>query len=319
MALCGRCGTDIASTLLSCPACQSLVHEQQLTTLARQAEQATADARPTEALTHWRAALELLPPDSRQYQSILQKIQTLSQHVKKGSGRKAVGVGAVGAVLLSLLAKGKLLLLGLGKASTVFSMLLSLGVYWAAWGWKFAVGVVASIYIHEIGHVAALQRYGIKASAPMFIPGVGAFVQMKQSLATRHEDAVVGLAGPWWGLATAVACYGIFMLSGAKIWAAIAHTGAWLTLFNLLPTWQLDGSRGFQALARRQRWGVVAMMVVLWMVTHEGLLILLALVSGWRALERADTNDGDQHIFFQYLALLTATSLLSMMTPPAMR
>src|SRR3989454_12639768 len=79
-------------------------------------------------------------------------------------------------------------------------MLLSAGVYWAAWGWKFALGVVLSIYVHEMGHVQALQRYGIKATAPMFIPGVGAVVRLKQYPASPREDARVGLAGPLGGL-----------------------------------------------------------------------------------------------------------------------
>lgn len=63
-------------------------------------------------------------------------------------------------VLAFLLTKGKLLLLGFTKGSTFISMLLFLGVYRAAWGWKFAAGFVASIYVHEMGHVAMLQRFG---------------------------------------------------------------------------------------------------------------------------------------------------------------
>src|SRR5207253_6984080 len=69
--------------------------------------------------------------------------------------KRAGGLAAIGALVLSLLAKGKLLLLGLTKASTVLTMILSMGVYWSAYGWKFAVGLVISIYIHEMGHVAA--------------------------------------------------------------------------------------------------------------------------------------------------------------------
>src|SRR5207302_3963478 len=96
---------------------------------------------------------------------------------------------------LFLLTKGKLLLLGLTKATTFFSMLLSLGVYWAAWGWKFALGLVLSIYIHEMGHVFALRRLGFKASAPMFIPGLGALIRLRQHPANPREDAEIGLAG----------------------------------------------------------------------------------------------------------------------------
>ena len=81
----------------------------------------------------------------------------------------ATGVGAVGLMFW----KVKALFLGLTKGTTLLSMLLSLGVYWAMWGWKFALGLVLSIYVHEMGHVITLRRYGFKASAPMFIPGFG--------------------------------------------------------------------------------------------------------------------------------------------------
>ena len=73
-------------------------------------------------------------------------------------------------------------------------MLASLGVYWAVYGGPFAAGLIGSIYIHEMGHVAALRRFGIAASAPMFIPGFGAIIRSRQRLSNAHEEARVGLA-----------------------------------------------------------------------------------------------------------------------------
>src|SRR5262249_16684796 len=172
-------------------------------------------------------------------------------------------------VLVFLLTKAKLLVFGLTKVTTLFSMLLSLGVYWTQWGWQFALGLVISIYIHEMGHVAALQRFGIPATAPMFIPGLGAFVRLRQYPATPQEDARVGLAGPLWGLGAALAAYVVFLATGWSSWAAIARVGAWINLFNLLPVWQLDGSRGFRALSRGQRWLAVLALALLWYVTCE--------------------------------------------------
>src|SRR6185369_768538 len=104
------------------------------------------------------------------------------------------------AVLL-LLGKGKLLLVGLTQAKTLLSIAIALGVYTMAYGWKFALGLIASLYVHEMGHVAWLRRYGIPASAPMFVPGLGAFVRLKSHPPTPAQDARVGLAGPVWGAA----------------------------------------------------------------------------------------------------------------------
>src|SRR5262249_44637075 len=160
-------------------------------------------------------------------------------------------------VLAFLVTKGKLLLVGLTQASTFFSMLLSLGLYWTQWGWKFAVGLVISIYIHEMGHVEALRRYGIRATAPMFIPMLGAVGRMKQYPAEPREDARVGLAGPLWGTAAALSALLVSLVTRWTAFAAIARAGAWINLFNLLPVWQLDGGRGFRAMSRGQRWLVV--------------------------------------------------------------
>ena len=239
---------------------------------------------------------------------------------------KALGVGGAAALLLwkfkfavgFLLTKGKLLLLGLTKASTVFSMLLSIGVYWAAFGWKFALGLVLSIYVHEMGHVAMLVRYGMKASAPMFVPGLGALILLRQHPASAREDARIGLAGPVWGLAAAAVCWGVSLATGWPSWAAIAKVGAWLNLFNLIPVWQLDGSRGFRALSRGQRWMVAGAMGAMFFLTADGLLALLGIVAAGRAMVEKEgvSNEGDRGAFYTFVALVVALSAMSQIPVP---
>ncbi len=220
-------------------------------------------------------------------------------------------------LLVLLATKGKLLLLGLTKTSTVFSMFLSLGVYWTAWGLPFAAGVVVAIYVHEIGHVAALRRLGIRAGAPMFVPGLGAAVRLKQIPASAREDARVGLAGPIWGLAAAAGAYAAHGLTGWAALAAIARVSAWINLFNLLPVWQLDGSRGFRALARPGRWLCVALMLGIWAATEEALFALLALVGGLRACAPGETERSDRRALGEFLFLLAALGLLCTIEVPA--
>lgn len=335
--ICPQCSTQIAPTLLSCPRCQRLVHTEKLNHLAREAERLTQQRDLSGALTTWRDALELLPPGSRQHQIVLAWIKNLSGQVdqetapastsrtpalrqastQKKTGMQAAGLGAIGLLLwkfkfavIFVLTKLKFLLLGLTKASTLFSMLLSFGVYWAAWGWTFALGLVLSIYVHEMGHVFALRRLGIRATAPMFIPGFGAMVRLKQYPADPHEDARIGLAGPLWGLGAAVAAFAVFLISGGLYWAAIARVGAWINLFNLLPVWQLDGGRGFRALSRAQRWLVVASLAVMFVLTNEGLLLLLLLAAGFRALQKTDAPASDRLALLQFIFLGVTLSLL---------
>jgi Zn-dependent protease len=303
---CPQCATELPPNLLVCPSCRALVHSAELKTLAAQAEAETAAGRLTEALTHWRRALELLPPNSAQHTAITQKVNQIVLHLdktggapapaKKGFGNKGWALGIV-ALLISVLSKGKALLFGLTKASTFFSMLLSIGVYWNVFGWKLAVGLIISIYIHEIGHVYLLHRYGIKATAPMFIPGLGALIRQKQYPASPYEDARVGLAGPIWGLAAAGACYVIHLATGYQIYAAIAQWGALINLFNLLPVWQLDGSHAFRALSKTERIAIAALCALMAWVTAQGFLWLIALVGGFRAFQKDAPQKGELRSF----------------------
>lgn len=322
---CDVCGTEVAPGLLSCPGCQRLVHADALKALAAQAAAAAEHGDAPAELDAWRASLDLIPPHARQYAQIVGKVDALSRAVastgaappppESGAWKWLAGLGTAGlalwklkALILLLLTKGKLLIFGLTKASTLFSMLLSMGVYATAWGVWFAVGVVLSIYVHEMGHVFALRTFGVPASAPMFVPGLGAFVRMRQAPLTPHVDARVGLAGPQWGLVAAIAAYAGGVTAG-PMWTAIAHTGAWLNLFNLLPVWHLDGSRAFSALSRAQRWMAVTAIMLGWLISHDGLLPLLAIVAVVRAVGDAP-EEADHGVLAWYAGLVLALSAI---------
>jgi len=209
-----------------------------------------------------------------------------------------------------LLGKGKLLLLGLTKAGTVLSMLLAFGVYWTAWGMWFALGFVLSIYVHEMGHVAALRRFGLEATAPMFVPGLGAFIRLRGRQLSPYQNARIGLAGPVWGLGAAVAALAVGRFGGGPMWLAIAHTGAWLNLFNLMPVWQLDGNRGFAALTRTQRIIVTLTFGAAWLMTGDGLIVLLAIVSAARAFEAHAPEDPDRGALFKFVGVVLALAVV---------
>lgn len=347
--LCPECGTQVAAALRSCPRCRRLVHAEEFKRLAAEAEEASRGGATARARDAWRSALNLLPEGSRQYQLVRARVEELSRKVEtegpsspavegpspaprpepiaaRSSLRKAAGgLGAAGlfiwkfkVVLGFVLTKGKLLLLGLTKSSTLFSMLLSLGAYWAAFGWIFAFGLVASIYVHEMGHVAALHRLGIRASAPMFVPGLGAMVRLKEYPASAREDARVGLAGPIWGLGAAGLTYAAFLGTGWSPLAAIARIAAWINIFNLIPVWQLDGARGFRALSRPQRWLCVAVAALMWLVSAEALLGLLLLVAVFRALGRACPEEPEWRALVEFAILLVSLSLLCMIPVPGL-
>lgn len=285
----------------------------------------------------------MLPTDSQQYATIAQKLEQLSRQVDvntapskpvKANKAEPKTLAAKVAVLdtaslclwkfkfvfIFLLSKGKMLLFGLTKANMLFTMLLSLGVYWTAWGWKFALGVTLSIYVHEIGHVTALKKFGVPAGAPAFIPGLGAFVRMKQIPISQLENARIGLAGPIWGFMAAMACYAAFQLTGWQSLAAIAKVGAWINLFNLLPIPPLDGGRGFNALGAKQKGLATLVIGLMAYLTGEGLLVLLLLGAMFQLFAslavQSETEDCRALVEYSLLIiLLTGMCQIAVQTP----
>jgi Zn-dependent protease len=168
-----------------------------------------------------------------------------------------------------LLKFGKTALLLLPKAkllTTSGTMLVSLAAYSLIWGWKFALGFVLLLFVHEMGHVIQLRREGIPASAPMFIPFLGAVVTAKSLGDNATAEARVGLAGPVLGTLGALALLPVAITTGQDFWYALVFTGLFLNLFNLLPVVPLDGGRAMAALSP---W--------MWFVGLFG-MVLLALV-----------------------------------------
>jgi Zn-dependent protease len=332
---CAGCGTHVSASLLSCPSCHRLVHADTLKDLAARAEAAAAAGETQQALESWRASLDLLPAGAKQSAAVSRKIAALSSTLESssatptpvpssGAWRWLAALGPVGILvwkfkflIVAVLSKGKLLLFGLTKIGTLASMFATVGVYWTAWGLWFALGLVISIYVHEMGHVAALRRYGIAATAPMFIPGFGAFIRLQQSPVTTREDARIGLAGPVWGLGAAVAALMAGVLGGGKMFLAIAHTGAWINLFNLMPIWQLDGSRAFASLTRAHRWIAVAALGVAYAMTGDGIVLLVLLVAVGRALTGGAARETDHGALALYVFVALALAVVFRLTPAA--
>ncbi|MBK5257845.1 MAG: site-2 protease family protein [Vicinamibacteria bacterium] len=329
---CPGCDTEYASTALVCPNCHRLVHGDELKGLGAQAAAAELRGDKAAARTAFQRAVLLLPVESRQRLTIQTRLAELDgepgpvRTTPEARPAWVTGGGAIGAitlivwklkgVLLLVFGKLKFLTLGFSKAGTLFSFLASFGVYWSLWGWRYALGFLVAMYIHEMGHVAALRRFGIPASAPMFIPGVGAFVRMNRHPATAGEDARIGLAGPEWGLGAALVAYLAYGTTGEPIWAAIGYSAAYLNLFNLLPIWQLDGGRGFAALTREQRIVVAVTLAVAWGVTGQGLLGLIGAAAAYRAFLSDAPPGGDTGVLGRFVGLILVFSSMLLLGVP---
>jgi Zn-dependent protease len=297
------------------------VHADTLKTLAATAGRLSAEGKLEEARSAWQQTLELLPGGSHQVPAIQSRIGDLTTRIEAAAPARAPvqsaethwwrrGIAGVATILLFALGKLKFLLLGLTKASTFFSMFAYFGFYWSMFGWPLAAGLALSIYIHEMGHVHMLRRLGIAAGAPLFIPGFGAVVMLKQHVTDPLTDAKIGLAGPAWGLGAGLAAYGVYLATDAPIWAVIAQVTGWINLFNLIPIWQLDGSRGFHALATAQRWAAVVSIGVIFLLTGQKMVVLVGVVAIFRAFQAAK---GEPHaaVLAWFIGLTLAHALLA--------
>ncbi len=152
----------------------------------------------------------------------------------------------IGLPVLALLAKLKFLL-GAG------SMLVSMWAWGLLYGWKFGVGIVLLIFVHECGHAFAARLRGIPIGVMVFIPFMGAFVTTKRAGQDAAEDAFVGIMGPVFGALAGLACLALYALtpSHSPFWLALGQWSFVINLFNLLPIPPLDGSRLLPLFARR--------------------------------------------------------------------
>ncbi|MCA9012445.1 MAG: site-2 protease family protein, partial [Planctomycetaceae bacterium] len=175
---------------------------------------------------------------------------------------------------------------------------------------------VLSIYVHEIGHIIELRRYGFRTGAPTFIPGLGALIRMQQPVMNAREDADIGLAGPIYGLGAALVALGLWLVTTAPIFAAIAGVGAWINLFNLLPFGSLDGGRGFRALSRHQKLVATACVAVAWYIARDGMLVLLLIGCVAQLLSNKPNEQGYPKAAWFYCFLIFFLTAISMVRFP---
>ena len=187
------------------------------------------------------------------------------------------------------------LLLKLKVVTTGASMLVSIAAYAWIWGLPFAIGFVLLIFVHELGHVLELRRQGVPASAPLFIPFLGALIGMKELPDDAWKEARVALAGPILGSVGAAACWIAGEATGSELLVALAFVGFFLNLFNLIPIVPLDGGRAAGALHPALWFVGLLMMVGLVVVRPNPILVLIVVLGGldlwkrWRA--RGDAGD----------------------------
>ena len=209
--------------------------------------------------------------------------------------KKRRGLAGLGSLIVTIggfLLKFKGLIFFIKFAPALISAAVSVVVYSLFFGWTFALGIVASLFIHEMGHALVMKIKGIPVGGLIFIPLMGAAVTMRQMPANAKDEAEVGIAGPIAGAIAASVCLVLAQLTpGVRtIWAPLAYFGFFINLFNLIPIVPFDGGRVLAAIDRR-----------IWILGFAGLLIYQI----WLWLH------GNFSIFLLFFILIAASQLWS--------
>lgn len=206
--------------------------------------------------------------------------------------RSALSWLASGALAVWAVVKyGLVFLVKIPAFATLFSALVSLGAYSLLYGPWFGVALVAMIFVHEMGHVVEIRRQGMQATAPIFIPFLGAAIFQRSHPTTAVKQAQIGIAGPIAGTIGATVAFVLYNSTQNPVFLLAATIGFFLNLLNMLPVWQLDGA---WVLAPVSPWfqvlGLAAIAVLVLFFHFVSVILILIAVLGISSARAAFRN-----------------------------
>lgn len=191
---------------------------------------------------------------------------------------------------------GLITMLKLGPATAMAAtMLLSLVVYAAAFGWKFAVGFVLLLLAHEIGHFFAARVVGLRSSIPMFVPFIGAVISLRQAPINAKMEANIAIGGPATGTLSALFCLLFYLWTDSMLMLVLAYTACILNLFNLIPCTPLDGGRITAAISPHMWWAGTLVTGGLFYYTYNFFILIIFLFSLFRLWQGESCGENDQY------------------------
>ena len=306
---------------LVCPDCHAIVYAPYLNRLGQQALAHEQAQEWPQARQTWQQMLVWLPAETQQAKTVQARIDSIDARAKASEDNKAKWTKRLGplAPVMLFLAKIKTALFFLLKFKFFLSFVGFFGVYWAIFGWKFGLGFTVSILIHEMGHYVEAKRRGLKVDLPVFLPGLGAYVKWYSQGVTLDALSSIALAGPFAGLLAAAACWVAYYETKAPLWGALAHTGAWLNLINLIPVFGLDGAQAAIALNRIQRGLILVACIVFYAWLREGVFLFIAAGAAWKMFTGFAPEQASTPTMVRYMLLLFALGMLMWVAPDAMR
>lgn len=211
----------------------------------------------------------------------------------------------------------------LGPVVTVsLSMAVSLAVYAVAFGIQFAIGFVLLLFFHELGHIIAARAVGMPSSGPLFVPFLGAVVNLGRAPINAKMEANIAIGGPAMGTLSALLCLACYFWTDNTLLLVLAYTACLLNLFNLIPCNPLDGGRIAGAISPHLWWGGALALGILFFFTRNLLILVIFLFSLYRLWRGERTQYGEKYfqlslrqrlqVAWWYFGLLAVLSLLAL-------
>ncbi|MBW4039395.1 MAG: site-2 protease family protein [Acidobacteria bacterium] len=313
---CPSCSHWLTEGTLACPDCQTLTYGVHLGQIAHGAQQLEQEQKWAEARDRWNSALVWLPEGAPQTEGVRQHIAQIDARLKAEQDKKAKWTKRLGpfAPIALFLMKIKSALFLLFKLKFLLSLFAFFGIYWALFGWQFALGFTVCLFVHEMGHFIAVKRRGLKADLPIFLPMMGAYVRWYSQGVSLEDLAAISLAGPMFGLLAAGACYGLFLVTHQPIFMVLVYVGAWVNFLNLVPVLGMDGAQATFALSKLQRGLVATTCLVLFGLTITGgdlfgettqwIFLIVGLGMVWRCFTRDEPEKPSTRTFLYFQTLI---------------
>jgi Zn-dependent protease len=218
-------------------------------------------------------------------------LEPIHQHgpVRKLLSEAAAALVAVGALLLKF-KSAVLVIFKLKMFTMALTMIASIVVYGRLWGWTFALGFVLLLFVHEAGHLLEARRQGLPVSLPLFIPFMGAAILLREMPHNAWREARVALAGPIVGTLAATAVWAASGAYQSDLLLAIAYTGFFINLFNLLPIVPLDGGRIVAAIHPWLWAAGLAGLLALAVVMPNPILLIILVLAAMDLVQRWQTR-----------------------------
>ena len=179
--------------------------------------------------------------------------------------------------------KTLLLLFSAGKFGKIFlsalSMIISLVTYSFIYGWKYSLGFIGLLLLHELGHYQAAKIRNLDVGLPTFIPFVGAWIELKEQPLNAEAEAYIGISGPMLGSFGAYIIYLFSYIEDSKLLIAIAYSGFILNLFNLIPLSPLDGGRIMNVISPKIWYVGMPLLLFVFFYNQSPLLLIIAILA----------------------------------------